>query len=39
MALAAIQGFKGGHLQTSLVAIVVGKISEQQTVFPLGSIR
>jgi hypothetical protein len=26
--LAAIQDFKGGHLQTSLVAIVVGKLSE-----------
>jgi hypothetical protein len=38
-ALASIKGFKGGHLQTSLVAIVVGKLSEQQAVFLLGSIR
>jgi hypothetical protein len=38
-ALASIEGFKRGHLQTSLVAIVVGELREWQTVFPLGSIR
>jgi hypothetical protein len=37
--LASIKGFEGGHLQTSLVAIVVAKFSERQAVFPLGSIR
>jgi hypothetical protein len=36
---ASIEGFKGSHLQTSLVAIVVGKLGEWQIVFPLGSIR
>jgi hypothetical protein len=38
-ALASVEGFKRGHLQASLVAIVVGKLREWQTVFPLGSIR
>jgi hypothetical protein len=37
--LASIESFKGGHLQASLVNIIVGKLSEWQTVFPLGSIR
>jgi hypothetical protein len=37
-ALAAIQGFKGGHLQTSLVAIVVGELGKWQTVLPLGPV-
>jgi hypothetical protein len=36
--LASIESFKGGHLQTSLVTIIVGKLHEWQTVFPLGSI-
>jgi hypothetical protein len=38
-ALASIESFKGCHLQTSLVTIVVGKLREWQTVFPLGPIR
>jgi hypothetical protein len=38
-ALVSVEGFKRGHLQASLVAIVVGKFREWQTVFPLGSIR
>jgi hypothetical protein len=38
-ALASIEGFKRGHLQASLVAIVVGKLRERQAVFPLGPIR
>jgi hypothetical protein len=38
-ALASIESFKRGHLQTSLIAIIVGKLREGQTVFPLGSIR
>jgi hypothetical protein len=38
-ALASVESFKGGHLQTSLVAIVIGELGEWQTVFPLGSIR
>jgi hypothetical protein len=38
-ALASVEGFKRGHLQASLVAIIVGKFREWQTVFPLGSIR
>jgi hypothetical protein len=37
--LASIEGFKRGHLQASLVAIIVGKFREWQTVFPLGSIK
>jgi hypothetical protein len=37
--LASVESFKGGHLQTSLVAIVIGELSKWQTVFPLGSIR
>jgi hypothetical protein len=37
--LASVEGFKRGHLQTSLVAIIVGKLRKWQTVFPLGSIR
>jgi hypothetical protein len=38
-ALASVEGFKRGHLQASLVAIIVGKLRKWQTVFPLGSIR
>jgi hypothetical protein len=38
-ALASVEGFKRGHLQASLVAIIIGKLREWQTVFPLGSIR
>jgi hypothetical protein len=37
-ALAAIQGFKGGHMQTSLIAIVVGEFSKWQAVLPLGPV-
>jgi hypothetical protein len=36
--LAAIQGFKEGHLQTSLIAIVVGEFGKWQAVLPLGPI-
>jgi hypothetical protein len=36
--LASIESFKRGHLQTSLIAIVVGKLSKWQAVLPLGSI-
>jgi hypothetical protein len=28
MALASVESFKGGHLQTSLVAIVIGELGE-----------
>jgi hypothetical protein len=38
-ALASVESFEWGHLQTSLIAIIVGKLREGQTVFPLGSIR
>jgi hypothetical protein len=38
-AFMAIQGFEGGHLKTSLVAIVVGEFGEWQAVLPFGSIR
>jgi hypothetical protein len=38
-ALASVESFKRGHLQTSLVTIIVGKLRKWQTVFPLGSIR
>src|SRR5664279_2212799 len=34
-----IQSFKWGHLQAGLIAIVVRKFCEGQTIFPLGSIR
>jgi hypothetical protein len=37
-AFVAIQGLEGGHLKTSLVAIVVGEFSEWQTVLPLGPV-
>jgi hypothetical protein len=37
-ALASVESFKRGHLQTSLVTIIVGKLCKWQTVFPLGSI-
>jgi hypothetical protein len=37
-ALASIESFKRGHLQTSLIAIVVGELSERQAVLPLGSV-
>jgi hypothetical protein len=37
-ALAAIQGFKGGHLQISLIAIVVGEFGKWQAVLPLGPV-
>jgi hypothetical protein len=37
-ALASIKGFKRGHLQTSLIAIVVGELSERQAILPLGSV-
>jgi hypothetical protein len=36
--LASVESFKRGHLQTSLVTIIVGKLRERQIVFPLGSI-
>jgi hypothetical protein len=36
--LASVESFKRGHLQTSLIAIIAGKLCEWQTVFPLGSI-
>jgi hypothetical protein len=36
--LASIESFKRGHLQTSFVTIIVGKLRERQTVLPLGSI-
>jgi hypothetical protein len=36
--LASIESFKGGHLQTSLIAIVVGELSKWQAVLPLGSV-
>jgi hypothetical protein len=39
MTFASVEGFKRGHLQASLVTIIVGKLREWQTVFPLGSIR
>jgi hypothetical protein len=32
-ALAFVESFKGGHLQTSLVTIIVGKLCERQIVF------
>jgi hypothetical protein len=38
-ALASVESFKGVHLKTSLVAIVVGELGEWQTIFPPGSIR
>jgi hypothetical protein len=38
-ALTSVESFKGGHLQTSLVIVIVGKLCERQTVFPLGYIR
>jgi hypothetical protein len=37
-ALVAIYGFEGGHLQASLIAIVVRELSKWQAVLPLGSI-
>jgi hypothetical protein len=37
-ALASIESFERGHLQASLVAIVVGELREWKTIFPLGSI-
>jgi hypothetical protein len=37
-ALAAIQGFKGGHLQTSLIAIVIREFGKWQAVLPLGPV-
>jgi hypothetical protein len=37
-ALASVESFKRGHLQTSLVAIVVGELSERQAILPLGPI-
>jgi hypothetical protein len=39
MALESIESFKRGHLQTSLVTVIVGKLRKRQTVFPLGPIR
>jgi hypothetical protein len=38
-ALASVESFKGGHMQTSLVTVIIGKLREWQIVFPLGSIR
>jgi hypothetical protein len=38
-ALTSIQGFKGCHLQTNLIAFVVRKLGKGQTVLPFGSIR
>jgi hypothetical protein len=37
-ALAFVKSFKGGHLQTSLVTIIVGKLSKWQAVLPFGSV-
>jgi hypothetical protein len=37
-ALASVESFKRGHLQTSLIAIIVGELREWQTVLPLGPI-
>jgi hypothetical protein len=39
MTLTSVESFKRGHLQASLIAIIVGKFRKWQTVFPLGSIR
>jgi hypothetical protein len=36
--LVAIQGFKGGHLQTSLITIIVGEFGKWQAVLPLGPV-
>jgi hypothetical protein len=37
-ALASVEGFKRGHLQASLIAIIVGKLCEGQAILPLGSV-
>jgi hypothetical protein len=37
-ALASIESFKRGHLQTSLVTIVVGELSKRQAILPLGPV-
>jgi hypothetical protein len=37
-ALASVESLKRVHLQTSLIAIVVGELSERQAVLPLGSV-
>jgi hypothetical protein len=37
-ALTAIQGFERGHLETSLVAIVIGEFGKWSTVLPFSAI-
>jgi hypothetical protein len=37
-ALASVESFKRGHLQTSLIAIVVGELSKRYAILPLGSV-
>jgi hypothetical protein len=38
-ALASVESFKRGHLQTGLVTVIVGKLRKWQAVFPLDPIR
>jgi hypothetical protein len=36
--LSAVEGFKGSHLQTGVVAIVIRELGIGQTLFPIGPV-